>query len=380
MTTPDIRKKLPRRDYFILPILVISTILVVLAAAEVGARLAMPQQEADACMMHDALLGARPKPNCISRTKNPEGEWVENKYNECGYRSDTPCHAPLNGAWRIVVVGSSTGWGYQVPTDETWYTRTAAHFSQRCGRPIDVQNLGGLYHLDQTATTLPAALAEQPKVVVMFVAPFDLDEEASGNFTLAVPHDPAQNNDPAANPHLSFIKRTESLLTQSRAVIVAEHFLFRQPATYIPLYMRNGDKSDFLRQPFTAAWQRRLVYADAALGYIADKMHQAGVPFVLVFAPQQAQADIVATGEQIPGVNPYAIDLALQQIAKRHGIIFADMTPGFRGIPDAPDFYLNVDGHLSGIGQAMAASLVEKTLAAPGAPFFECMSDDGDRE
>ena len=131
MTTLGIPRQLPRRDFVILPILSIATIMAVLAAAEIGSRLAMPEVQADSCMIHDPLLGERAKPNCISHTKNPEGEWVENKYNECGYRSNTPCHAPLNGALRIAVIGSSTGWGYQVPTDETWYTRTAAYFSQQ---------------------------------------------------------------------------------------------------------------------------------------------------------------------------------------------------------------------------------------------------------
>ncbi len=378
MTATGIRRRLPGRDFVILPFLSIATAIAVLAMAEIGSRMAMPEVQADSCMLHDPLLGQRPIPDCISHTKSPEGEWVENRYNECGYRSDTPCRAPLNGAWRIVTIGSSTGWGYQIPTDQTWYTRTAGYFSRQCGRRIDVQNLGGLYHLDQTATTIPAALAEHPKFIVTFVSPFDLEEAAGGTFTPAVPHYAAETDATKAQPRLSLMQRIKGPLLESRAVILAEHLLFRKPSTYIPLYMRNGDKSDFLREPFTQAWQDRLNYADAALGYMADRIHEAGIPFVLVFTPQQAQADIVATGEQFPGVNPSAIDLALMRIAERHSIIFVDMTPDFRGIPDAPDFYLNVDGHLNGGGQAMAALAVEKTLAGPGGPFAACKMPDKD--
>ncbi len=373
MSIPASGRHLPRYDFFLLPLLSLCTAVFMLAGTEIGARIAMPQRLTDSCLVADPILGEHAKPDCTSRTKSPEGQWVENRYNECGYRSATPCHAPLNGARRIAVIGSSTGWGLDIPTDQTWYMHTAAFLSQNCGLDLDVQNLGGLHKFNQTAATIPAALAEHPSVVVMFVAPFDFYEEPRGDFSPAVAQTGARpvKRGLATQHHFS-LRDVNAYFKQSRAFFLAEHVMFQQPTSYIPLYLRNGDKADFLRQPLSPAWQHRLVYADAALGYIAAQLHRAGVPFVVIFAPQEAQGDLVATGEQLPGIDPYTIEVATRQIAQRHGIIFGDLVPRFKKISDPSDYFMVVDGHLNGKGQALAALVAESTLTAQGAPFSGC--------
>ena len=77
-------------------------------------------------------------------------------------------------------------------------------------------------------------------------------------------------------------------LKQSRALNMAQHFLFRNPSVYLPLYLRYGDKADFLRPPFSP-----LAGAAADAGRadrrLAEKAHRANVPFILGFVPQEAQ-------------------------------------------------------------------------------------------
>src|SRR5882672_2089661 len=136
-------RRLPRRDFVILPLLSLLTVVAMLGGAEVVARLAMPEKSVDECLARDPVLGNRPRPGCVSYTKSAEGEWVENRYNDCGYRSEASCRPPGDGALRLAVLGSSMAWALNVPTAETWYTRAADMLSRRCGRRIDMQNLSG---------------------------------------------------------------------------------------------------------------------------------------------------------------------------------------------------------------------------------------------
>ena len=54
----------------------------------------------------------------------------------------------------------------------------------------------------------------------------------------------------------SLMKRVESSIDQSRAVVAAQHMLFENVDEYVSLYLRYGDKADFLRPPFGPVWQK----------------------------------------------------------------------------------------------------------------------------
>jgi hypothetical protein len=351
---PKSPRRLPRRDFFILPLLSLLTVVAMLGGAEVGARFMMPAKSIDECLAPDPVLGNRPRPSCVSYTKSAEGDWVENRYNDCGYRSEDSCRTPPDGTIRLAVLGSSMSWGLNVPTGQTWYVRAADMLSRACGRRIDVQNLGGVLSLTEIAARVPEALALKPSAAVMVVTPFDLEGFPPGPFVPGV----AEH----VKPPLHGLRRLQVEITSARAVVAAQHLIFRRPDTYIRLYLRYGDKADFLRPPFKPAWRQRLAYADQILGYMADTFHGAGVPFVLVFVPQEAQADIVATKQRIPGIDPFAFGAAVGAIARKHGIVYNDLTPRFSAIPDAPDLYLNVDAHMNGRGNALEAEGVEQAL------------------
>ncbi|HEX4809439.1 MAG TPA: hypothetical protein VH325_10940, partial [Bryobacteraceae bacterium] len=107
--------RLPARDYILLPLLSLCTVVLMLGASELAARLIWPVRDFDSCLVYNPSVGGRFKPNCTSITKNAESGWVVNKYNECGYRSAAPCDVKPAGAVRVVVVGSSFTQGDFVP-------------------------------------------------------------------------------------------------------------------------------------------------------------------------------------------------------------------------------------------------------------------------
>jgi hypothetical protein len=351
-------RRLPRRDFLILPLLSFLTVAAMLGGAEIATRYMMPAKSVDECLAPDPVLGNRPRPNCVSHTKSAEGEWVENRYNDCGYRADTSCRPLPDDTPRLAILGSSMAWGLNVPTHETWYVRLGDMLSRSCGRRVDVQNLAGVFNLTQIAARVPEALALKPSAVVMILTPFDLEGIPPGRFVPGVA-DPER-------PEPKGLRKLQVEIVSARAVVAAQHLIFRQPSTYVPLYLRYGDKADFLRPPFSPAWRQRLSYTDQALGYMQDQFRRAGVPFAVVFVPQQAQADIVATQQKIPGVDPFAFGAALGAIARKHGIIYNDLTPRFANIADAPDLYLNVDAHMNGRGNALEADGVHQALTGEG--------------
>ena len=89
------------------------------------------------------------------------------------------------------------------------------------------------------------------------------------------------------------LRRIGVALRASRAVLMAQHFLYENLDSYLPLYLKHGDEADFLRPPFSPAWRRRLAVFDREVAEISARAREAGAPMTLVFVPQRAQALLV---------------------------------------------------------------------------------------
>ena len=255
--------RLPRRDYVILPLLCLATMLVMFGIAEGASRLIFVQHERDACMVHDSVLGTRFRPNCVSRVKAAEGPWVINRYNACGYRTPESCGPKPAGDVRIAVLGSSIAQGYLVPYQETFAARAAEQLTHRCGEPVQFQNLASIgYVWERLARRADEALTLHPNAAIIVLIPFDLQQT-----------DPGDDDGPGPKvAHEGPMKRLELLLKNSRALVAAQHYLFSRPDLYTQFYLRYGDRADLLRVPLTPAWQRRVDDFDTLLGGIAERI------------------------------------------------------------------------------------------------------------
>jgi hypothetical protein len=144
---------------------------------------------------------------------------------------------------------------------------------------------------------------------------------------------------------------------------MAQHFLFRSASVYLTLYLRYGDKADFLRPPFSARWRERLQILDRLIGGLADKTLRAGVPLMLAFVPQMAQVMLMAGNPVPPGIDPSALQAAIAAIATRHGVLFADTSVALREKRMPERLFYEVDGHRSGEGQPVAAAYIGQSYA-----------------
>ena len=350
----------------------ILTVAVMLGCAEIAARLFWPEQLVDSCALPDSALGFRA--NCVSWMKGAEGPWYTNAYNECGYRSTASCGTPPAGTRRIALVGSSISAGFLVPYAETAGAVLAADLSRLCPFTVEVQNLAGPgitgWHIVERAD---AAMALHPAAMLMLVGNYDIEMQLDDS-TMPITSDaPPVPTLAARVPKEMGAAKRMMLMRQSRAVTVAQSLLLRNSDTFLSLYLHFGDKADFLRPPFTPAWQERLRRFDLLVARLAERAHAGGANFTIGFVPHQAQLTLMQERTLPPGIDPRALPRAIAAIAERHGADFVDVSPYFAADPDAPRLYYRVDQHPSPAGDPLiAAALLRHYLGEAGGPFAAC--------
>lgn len=316
-------------------------------------RLTWPQQEDDVCFLRKDGVNQH-RANCTTMLKTAEGPWTEYSYNDCGYRNPEPCGPKPANALRVAVVGSSLAGGAFVPYPDTFYARAAADLKKACGRPVEFQDLGGFgFVWNQIASQVPPALALQPDAVVMAMMPFDLERSPPSD------HPPPK----------SLMVRVKDFIRGLRFIRVGQHFLFADDDHYTNIYLKLGDKADFLRTPLSPVWNDRLSRWEALLASMADQAHAAGVPFVLAVVPQRAQLTLLGK-PAAPGIEADILIRALQAMSERHGIIFVDVGQKWAGIHARSDIYYRVDGHPTAYGHELLGKALDDVLLSGAVPAF----------
>lgn len=363
--------RLAKRDLFLLPVLSLLTVLVLFGVSEAVTRLLWPTEYSQACIVTDPGGGSRFKPNCDARGKIAEGPWITYHYNECGYRSEDSCGPKPPGTIRIAILGSSMSQALHVSYGDAFFSRAAVDLGRQCDRRIDMQNLGVPGSSPAyTDRHVQEALALNPDVVLYLVVPYDLNQQLLPNGfpepagpTLAASFEAIQ---PAVSP----LNRLEHLVIQSRTLLVAQHFVFQNRETYIRAYLLYGDKADYLRQPFTRVWQRRFADFDVTIGDMADRLHNAGVPLVIVAVPSRAEAALLSSSQLPAHVDPFAFGRAIQTIAAKHGAAYVDLMGPISRIPNAENLYYPVDGHVTSEGHKVIAEALSRKLQDGSVPAF----------
>jgi hypothetical protein len=360
---PEPTTKLPRRDFVLLPLLSLLTCVVLFALAEVGARTWWPENEEDSCVVADAKLGFRFKPNCQSLSKAMEGPWVTNNYNSCGYRTDQGCGVRPNDVLRIDLMGSSTAEGYLIPYEHTVGATLQSDLHRACSRTVQVENMGMIgYQGDIIVEQMDEALALKPNAIVFLVTPFDFDY---------VEKVPAGSAPPVQ--HIELLRRVRNYLAASRAAELAQHFAFNDSRRFANLYLTYGDRADFMRPPFTAAWRERLAKLDDQLGKMQAKAAAAGVKLVLTYVPSRAQAIFLADDHPQSNVDGFAFGRAIGDIARKHDVPYLDTSEMFSHLHDAGALFYPHNGHLTAEGQPLVGDSIARSIVNDAAPFHGCL-------
>ena len=365
--------KLPRRDFILLPLLSLLTVVLLIGSSELVCRVVWPDYTEDPC----ALPDGHHKPACSSTLKAMEGPVYQEAYNDCGYRSRASCGPKPPNHIRIALLGSSFTLAFAVPYDEGFPGETEQKLTRACHRPVEIQNLSAVQLQPiQVYSRLDEALALKPDVVVVSINPIDADQDYTDE-DMRNRDQPAsllrKSPPPPAFP-LRLVKQFQAGLT---SILVAQHYRFLDQADYIQHYLQYGDMADFLRQPFSDRWQRRFAQLDVLLGEMADKAHRQGVPIVFISGLSRAQVGLMSETKRPPGVDPFAFDAAFARIAQKHGIIDIDPGPAFSRRPEGTRLFYPVNGHLNAQGNAIYAEVLTQGLLSSGLPVFQSCTRPG---
>jgi hypothetical protein len=397
--------RLPRRDWILLPLIGLLTICAIAVFTELISRRIFSESKTtlNSCLiLNDPSTGVRGIPNSVCREKFPESQWVEYKFDGCGYRSGMICGPKIPGAYRIVMTGSSAVLGELVPIDKTFATLLPVELSRITGRKVELYNEGlGLKFARYTDLSFNDVLAAQPDLVLWVVTPLDvrhaafpdLDTEMSPDIdTQKEKSDRTAPDRPAPvrpSPVLkSAIEWMKAMLGQHAGAIVTgqvlRHFLYEHESQgqYVQAYLLkasgnqphsvgiNGD-ANFLQSELNPEWKAHLREFDTYAADIESKAKAAGVPLVVVLLPNRAQAAMISMGNWPEGYDPYGLDNKLSSIVVSHGGTYVDVLPYFRTLPNPEQGFFPIDGHLNAEGHAMIVDILARALTGGPVPALK---------
>jgi hypothetical protein len=354
--------RLPRRDWVLLPLIVLSVTVVFLGASDLLADRMFPESGQLNCAIMDGFGLPRQKPNCVCRYKNPEGPLVEYRYNECGYRSAKPCGIKPRDTVRVVLMGASVAWGLYIPDDETFGARTESAMNRICSRPVDVQNMGGMVLFRDLPKLAGEALRLSPDVIVLTVGPYDLEE-------LGVTE---QQSDPHPPTIIGMTKlawhNIMARARQSKFVFAAYHYMLLDTQVLYEAYMHMGGSREVMRSPQTPEGNQMYAEFAKALDRMMAKLTASGVPVVVMAVPNRVAAAMVSNRSHLEGTDPLLFGHRISEIAVQHGALALDVTRDFANFPHAEQLYYPVDNHPNGdghavIGQALVNRLTDGSIA-----------------
>lgn len=366
---PEVAQKrrvgLARRTYVLVPLISLLTIAALLGAAEVIARVGWAEHTLNPCIQEDYLHVFHARPNCDARTKIAEGPWVTYHFNSCGYRTQDACGVKPPGVIRIALIGSSIPEGLHVPFDQTVGARVAKGISEATGRRVQLENLGLSTLMPvYTYRRIPEAIALHPDVVIWPVAPFDVGEPMNRKTLRSIDEGQPIEADLLPPKPLTPLKKIQNFLNDNiRASIVAQHFLFANPNTFVHLLLGYGERAAYLRNPTSAGWERRYEDFDLILSKVAAKLHSAHIPLILVVVPSREEAALFAMHPRPPHTDPMALVNRVEAMAKKYNVGFVDSVKDFAKQPHPDRLFYYVDLHPDGEGHAVIArAVVRKCL------------------
>jgi hypothetical protein len=259
----------------------------------------------------------------------------------------------MPSSFRVAIIGSSISSGYLIPYGETFAARATESLKRRCGFPVDFQNLAVPgSKLDKAIGFVEPALALQPDLLLMALSAHDLEVLGGGVQDTATP-----SNLPSRMFN-RILLAAAAQLRASRAIAVAQHFLYENLEVYLPLYLKHGDEADYLRPPLSSAWRRRLALFDQEVAQIAAQSKATNVPFMVVFVPQRAQAALLQWKHLPSDIDPDLLGNALGEVTRRNGVLYLDLTRTIVAKGSVKGLYYAVDSHPNSAASAIIADSI----------------------
>jgi hypothetical protein len=352
--------RLPPRDWLLQPLIFLLTIGLILVSAEAVARRSFSSwgSLATGCFVGTPDTNGRVIPNSVCTEKYAEAAPTEYRFNSCGHRAGVECAPKPAGTYRIVLIGTSTAMGFNVPREKSFAALLPAALSRQTGRRIEVYNEGSLM---MTPVNLSGRfnelLAAQPDLILWVLMPLDIGGELQSMARHKTGKDAPAGN-PVAQELLSF---WNGHLTS----VMLQHLLYQSRSQYVKSFLARGDDAaGFLNAEYSPAWQGCVRRFTTAATQVEAQSQAAGVPLVVTLVPQRAQAAMISTGEWPASYNPFRLGDEVRSALGTHGAIYIDLLRDYRAIPNPERSYLPVDGHPDAPGHAVVSELLTRELTS----------------
>jgi len=376
--------KLPHRDWMLLPLLGLSTVVFLTSSMSLIANRMFLEWNPSVfnCMvLNDPSTGERGFPNCVTTGKMSESHLVEYRFNSSGYRAGMEFGPKAPGTYRIVMGGTSIALGLFVQREQTFAALLPVELSKQTGRKVELYNQGWGGVPRVFDLRFNEVLANNPDLILWILTPWDIQ---NASFLLPEPPQPSNKGSRLAKGW-SIIKRCFS--TQSFPDALSDilksgfeflspgsthmlrHYLYQSQSQYVKSYLiGEDDETGFLKVEPSMAWQSHLRQFDTYAADVEERARIAGVPLVAVLVPNHAQAAMISMGQWPAGYDPYKLDNELRSVITNHGGTYIDLLPSFRTIPNPERGYFPVDPHLNADGHSILSKLLAKELTSGAVP------------
>lgn len=373
--------KLPRRDWILLPILSLATVIVIVTVLAFVAHKTFSKTTSGvrACLDMSDPSGVRGIPNCEIWEKNAEGPPVKYKFNSCGHRANMDCGPKPPGTYRIVMVGSSYAFGQDIPTEKTIASLLPVLLSQRTGRSVDLYNEGmGQAYARNVALHFDEALAAQPDVILWLLTKYDIERatvvgtdlnfipsSVAGNTRAKIAYRVKQIAAMKTNSErLGFIEQyAEDLFQVSETGTMLMHGMYKSQSLYMKAALINsGHRLWYVQAESDPVSRQYLQQFEDYAAQIANKARAAGIPLVAALMPDRVQAAMLSNGDWSSDFSPLRLDDEIRAVVTRYGGTYVDVLRDFRNIPSSEQYYLPVDGHPDERWQPIVAGLLAEKL------------------
>lgn len=362
--------KLPLRDWLLLPLLSLLTMLALILVPEESGRKLFPAEAGSMspCIVKgNAPTETRAIPNSVCHYKTLDSPMVEYRFNACGHRTDMKCGVKPDGAYRIVVVGSSMTMGSGVRVEDAFATTLPAALSQRTGRTVDLYNeaiAGPAGDPFSIANRFSEVLAAKPDLILWVLTPGDIYQKDPGQSNTPAPQS-GKEAEPGSRslPLMNLFDRAVAPLRGSAIKVFMEHYIYKSQYILVNSASRSGeDTVGFMRQPTSALWLERIQQFDGNAQRIMEQAQKAGVPVVAVVLPADASAAMISRGSWPAEFDPYWLGGQVRTVVESRGGIYLDILHGLRTIPEPDRNYYPVNGHPDAAGHAVLSRLMADGL------------------
>jgi len=367
--------KLRRRDWVVLPMVGVLTVIMLAVSVELIAMWMFPQlgtgAAAEECMVfNDPSTGARGIPHCRVWEKMAESELTQYRFNSSGYRADEDFGPKKPDTYRIVMIGTSFATGMRMPIEKTFAAMLPLELSRRTGRKVELYNEALPYRLPDTiARHFDEVVKVQPDLILWILNDTDIKSQSEvklmpnpdGKSSFAVR---AWHRIQASYAAGSMMDSVRFAFRHTRTATMLNHFLYSSQSQFVKASLISGE---YLAEP-SLERKKRLKEFDGSAASIEAQAADAGIPLVAVLMPDHAETAMILMDELPPGIDPNRLDQDVRTIVTSHGATYIDLFPEVREQPDLQHGFFPSEGHPNAVGHAIFTGLLARGLTGGVVP------------